>query len=52
MTIDEAKELKRQMKRDIDNLKNYSAKSDQTKNIKSKFLENVRIPYEGIKKSY
>ena len=50
MTIDEAKELKRQMKRDIDNLKNYSAKSDKANNIKSKFLENVRIPYEGIKK--
>ena len=49
LTLDEAKEIKRQMKHEINDLKNYAAKSDKTKNIKNKVLENVKMPYKGIK---
>ena len=39
MTIDEAKELKRKMKNNIDKLKIHSAKTDETKNKKIKTLK-------------
>ena len=39
MTIDEAKELKRKMKNNIDKLKIHSAKTDDTKNKKIKTLK-------------
>ena len=50
MTTDEAKELKRQMKKEINDLKGYPAKSEKTKNTKNKVLENTKLPYNGIKK--
>ena len=50
ITIDEPKKLQKDMKKEIDNLKNYSPKSDKTKNDKNKVLKNVKLPYNGIKK--
>ena len=38
------------MKKEINNLKNYAAKSDNAKNNKNKVLKNVKLPYDGIKK--
>ena len=38
------------MKKEIAKLKGYAAKSDKTKDTKSKVLENVKLLYGGIKK--
>ena len=45
LTLDEAKQLQRDMKNKINELKNYAGKSDRTKNIKNKVLENVTKEY-------
>ena len=50
LILDKAKQVQRDMKNEINDLKNYVAKSDRTKNIKNKVLENVKIPYKVIKK--
>ena len=50
MTINEARQLQRDMKNEINDLKRYAAKFDKTKNDKNAVLENVMIPYNGIKK--
>ena len=50
ITIDEPKKLQKGMKKEVDDLKNYSPKSDKTKNDKNKVLKNVKLPYNGIKK--
>ena len=50
ITIDEARQLRRNMKKEINDLKGYAAKSDKTKNDKEKVLKNFKIHYEGIKK--
>ena len=45
ITTDEAKQLQRDMKKEINDLKGYDEKSDRTKNDKEKFLKNVKLPY-------
>ena len=40
------------MKKEINILKNYAAKSDRTKNDKNKVPKNVKLPYNGIKKGF
>ena len=38
------------MKKKIAELKSYAAKTDKTKDTKSKILKNINLPYGGIKK--
>ena len=50
MTTDEAKELKRKLKNDINNLKGYPAKTEKTKDAKNEVLKNVKFPLKGFLK--
>ena len=49
ITIDEAKQLQKDMEKEINNLKGYVEKSDKIENDKNKVLKNVKLPYNGIK---
>ena len=44
LTIDEAEQLLRNIKNEINDLKGYAAKCDKTKNDKNIVLKNVKIP--------
>ena len=48
--LDEARKLQRDMKKEIDDLKGYTAKINDIKIYKNKVLENLKLPYNGIKK--
>ena len=50
ITLNEAKKTRRNMKKEIDDLKGYAAKTDKTKDTKNKVVKNVKLPYDGINK--
>ena len=49
ITLNKAKQLQKDMKKEINDLKGYTTKYDRAKKAKERLLKNVKLPYDGIK---